>query len=505
MAVASIALQNPLHLRQQQQIQQQLHIQQQQCHVQPNQNRAVHCINLSSIRHNYGEVQSSAARQQCQVIVVVKADGYGHGATLTACHLVERCGASAFAVATLEEGIALRRAFEEKFPSSPRVRIVVLGAPVGYPHCFDAYLHNGIELTVSGPEVAASLARWMTDHDGRRRAEVARVAERTKEELMDNHLLGDHRNPMRNGVVRQISKGAGQKNEELLRKDTERLSKGGKAPVSPTKNDGRETSTCNTTLSSNDALNSEEDCDDGGEEERNDNSNDNDNNNNPRPVSPSKLQRKHNAATLTNVTGDDLAREVRQILVGQRHATAKAAQAAAEGKLMATIPEPPVEECIGGHVVSATGSGDAEKKVEPKVDIVATLNPGANAKMTDAGSFFCGIDDAARASRQQELREVRMSQLNNDGDNTADAIQTDAGDGSEPPPIRKKLRWHALVDSGMGEDALFRQGFFLHFSGISRYLQSMCLKPNRHAVPYIDLHQTGHQSSRPFGVQDRVR
>ena len=38
---------------------------------------AIHRINLSSIKHNYNCVQTSAARQQCQVIVVVKADAYG--------------------------------------------------------------------------------------------------------------------------------------------------------------------------------------------------------------------------------------------------------------------------------------------------------------------------------------------------------------------------------------------------------------------------------------------
>ena len=41
---------------------------------QPNQERAIHRINLSSIRHNYNEVQTSAAQQQCQVIVVVKGE-----------------------------------------------------------------------------------------------------------------------------------------------------------------------------------------------------------------------------------------------------------------------------------------------------------------------------------------------------------------------------------------------------------------------------------------------
>ena len=51
----------------------------------------------------------------------------GCNAVKTACHLVECCSASAFAVATLEEGITLRRAFDQKFPEmgAGRVRILV--------------------------------------------------------------------------------------------------------------------------------------------------------------------------------------------------------------------------------------------------------------------------------------------------------------------------------------------------------------------------------------------
>ena len=72
--------------------------------------RATHTIRLSALRHNYAIVEDAASRQRCSVIVVVKADGYGHGAVETAVHLADYCGADAFAVATLEEGIALRRA-----------------------------------------------------------------------------------------------------------------------------------------------------------------------------------------------------------------------------------------------------------------------------------------------------------------------------------------------------------------------------------------------------------
>ena len=46
--------------------------------------RATHTIRLSALRHNYAIVEDAASRQRCSVIVVVKADGYGHGAVETA-------------------------------------------------------------------------------------------------------------------------------------------------------------------------------------------------------------------------------------------------------------------------------------------------------------------------------------------------------------------------------------------------------------------------------------
>ena len=132
---------------------------------------------------------------------------------------MECCSAGAFAVATLEEGITLRRAFEQKFPEigAGRVRILVLGSPVGYPNCFDSYLHHNIELMVSGPEVAASLAQWMRNHEGRRMAQVNQTAERTKEELMNDATLGLQGHHMRHRVVRQFSTGRDKVNEALLK------------------------------------------------------------------------------------------------------------------------------------------------------------------------------------------------------------------------------------------------------------------------------------------------
>lgn len=76
-------------------------------------NRATHKIRLSALRHNYSIISSAASRQHCSVIVVVKADGYGHGAIETALHLADNCGADAFAVATVGEGVVLRKALNQ--------------------------------------------------------------------------------------------------------------------------------------------------------------------------------------------------------------------------------------------------------------------------------------------------------------------------------------------------------------------------------------------------------
>jgi len=285
-------------------------------------------------------------------------------------------------VATLEEGVALRRAFEEKLSTvlGSRVRILVLGSPVGYPKCFDTYLHNNIELMVSGPEVASSLVQWMKNHDGRRRAEAETVGEKLKEDLLKQNELG---NPMRHGVVRQVSMNRDKTNEELL-KETE----------------GSGESKYVSENTQKDKINSKP----------------------PSAPPPPKLQTKHAAATLTNMTGDDLAREVRQILVGQKQATAKTS--------MSTIQEPPIEDSstIGSSSrntsrnPSRVGSPVPEKKDEKAVASKKTP--------------FIGIADAAKASQQKEMRASKL------GD--------DINSKAETPVIKKKLRWHALVDSGMG-------------------------------------------------------
>ncbi|MBM6925377.1 serine racemase VanT catalytic subunit [Pseudoflavonifractor phocaeensis] len=71
-------------------------------------NRAWREVDLSALAHNAHILQTALA-PGCRLMAVVKADAYGHGAIPTARRL-EREGIRAFAVACLDEGIALRQA-----------------------------------------------------------------------------------------------------------------------------------------------------------------------------------------------------------------------------------------------------------------------------------------------------------------------------------------------------------------------------------------------------------
>jgi alanine racemase len=63
-------------------------------------------VDLSRIAHNMSEIRR-LVKEPCELMAVVKADGYGHGA-LAVAHTVLGAGASRLAVAIPEEGIALR-------------------------------------------------------------------------------------------------------------------------------------------------------------------------------------------------------------------------------------------------------------------------------------------------------------------------------------------------------------------------------------------------------------
>ena len=102
-------------------------------------------IDLDAIRHNVGCFREAAGG--AKVLAVVKADAYSHGAVPCAKAALE-AGASAFAVALIEEGMALREAGID-------APILMLG-PTDGPGAFAA-VENGITQVVFEPDTLLAL------------------------------------------------------------------------------------------------------------------------------------------------------------------------------------------------------------------------------------------------------------------------------------------------------------------------------------------------------------
>lgn len=91
-------------------------------------------VNAENLRHNV-EILKKAMQPGCELMAVVKADAYGHGASSIAAQL-NQMGVMAFAVATMEEGIKLRKC-------GIRGEILILG----YTGVFRAYELKKYDLT----------------------------------------------------------------------------------------------------------------------------------------------------------------------------------------------------------------------------------------------------------------------------------------------------------------------------------------------------------------------
>ena len=104
-------------------------------------------IDLSAIRHNVRVLRGLLPADQA-LMAVVKADGYGHGAAQTA-GACAREGVTAFAVATVDEGAALRR-------SGVTGDILVLGR--AFPQEFRAAFAHDLILTAADAAHARELA-----------------------------------------------------------------------------------------------------------------------------------------------------------------------------------------------------------------------------------------------------------------------------------------------------------------------------------------------------------
>lgn len=479
--------------------------------------RAVHKIRLSALSHNYSEVESAANRQKCSVIVVVKADGYGHGAIPSAIFLADKIGADAFAVATLEEGIALRKALQETAPTTQgssasldyyfninqtlknnggnakdhhrrqssgsskaaeidsfmsmasntaftevyggngtgkikkrsslraaHTRILVLGPPVGFPRCFDDYYHYNIEAMISGPEVAMALYEWVSNTDERKRLQVERAANELKQKI----LLEPSSKKV--AALKPAKNGANATNEGTPA--------GGKGD--------------NNSLASSSGRSSVKSS-----------------------VSAAPIQQQIPSATLTNVTGSDLAKEVREILKNQklaaetqkkqqeehqqklnqqRQANGQGGQTPASGNSSTITPVDSVHDLTASTAAMTTSSAASALVSAFSDPANDTRGSGTTEQSSGVGvvKVFAGLEETARNSRNRQkamAHEIFHDHGDEDeGDDSNDIQNHDRNGGDKPTTSRrisantnqqtlpmtiqskKRLRWHALVDSGMG-------------------------------------------------------
>lgn len=135
-------------------------------------------VNLANIEHNMRAI-CSALPEKVSALAVVKADGYGHGATQTALAAIKG-GASMLAVASVDEGVCLRK-------DGIRVPVLVLGAVTGYD------VEKGVEAdliqTVCSPEMvrmceyAAGKAEKQTEVHLKIDTGMGRIGVRTQEEM----------------------------------------------------------------------------------------------------------------------------------------------------------------------------------------------------------------------------------------------------------------------------------------------------------------------------------
>ncbi len=104
-------------------------------------------IDLDAVRSNVEAVQKRVGND-VKVMVILKADAYGHGAVPIAKELEDSC-AYAYGVATVEEGVQLR----ENGITKP-----VLVLSYAFPELFEAAVENSVDLTVFEFETAEKLS-----------------------------------------------------------------------------------------------------------------------------------------------------------------------------------------------------------------------------------------------------------------------------------------------------------------------------------------------------------
>jgi len=372
---------------------------------------------------------------------------------------------------------------------------------------------------VSGPEVARALMEWVANVEERKRTEVQRAAAEFMGEALTRHV----------GMVRVGLKGTGKGAIDDPTSD-QQAEKEEQPDVADEKEDEKKDDSVESGPIRNASLKVEKNdrskpprprpgpsTEGGAATATSGNGTAGGTNEKKAPLrKASQLSENIGAsATLSNVTGDDLAKEVRAILLNQQAAVAhlqkqkesepfqkKKAAVSRQGssdKLDCEVSSSTDDLPSGGvHATASAGANTSTTPVQTTCSNSATTqtqqqqNAGAPTATTGAKRAsplarqganiapFRGIEEAAKLSRdrqlaararreaEEEARAAEKAQEDDGGDdvivqpNAVGAHPTGSGSarpmpapiipqGDQPPAQqRKRLRWHALVDSGMG-------------------------------------------------------
>lgn len=144
-------------------------------------NRVYTTINLDAVEFNIQQMKANIAKDT-QIIAVIKADGYGHGAVPIA-HLIEGYDYIwGFAVATAEEALELRN-------SQIKKPILILGYV--FPEHYEMLVDSDICLTVFGIDMAKELSKVAVERQKRVKIHIkldtgmGRIGFQCKDECID--------------------------------------------------------------------------------------------------------------------------------------------------------------------------------------------------------------------------------------------------------------------------------------------------------------------------------
>ena len=331
----------------------------------------------------------------------------------------------------MEEAIKIRKVFPLDGGNNayPFIRIMVLGPPLNYPRCFDSYFHYGIEVMVSSEEVAGSLEEWAKDVESRRLKQVESAALERKEKLLDAAGAVEDEMAFGKTIVKPLRSALMRKktveNEELVEISDVSSKKSEEAVsyLNPLESAFKRPSLASSNCTSKTSDDEEQSI----------------SSNLPTNLQPTSHVPTAFSATLSQTSGHHLAAEVRNILLTQAEYQKQATNHAVSSAVSSRRHSPSLEESqpISSSINNGINSGPAV--LQTPSNTVAQSIP-MSGPVASSTTRFRGIEDVSRMSRNYANIKVQESNAKGVQVNKQQLMQAQ----------RRKLRWHALVDSGMG-------------------------------------------------------